>query len=447
MATSSLADVVCTHCGALCDDIRVTLSGGRIAAAEHACERGRRWFLEQPPGGGDDAARPVCRIRGRAASLAEGVAAAVEILSAARAPLVYGLTETSCEAQRRAVAIADYLGANLDTPTSALGPIGLGLHAIGEVTATLGEITNRGDVLIYWGCDPATDEPRHFERYTLDRAGMFLPRGRADRTVIVVDTQPTATSAAANQFVQLKAGGDFAALWVLRALVQAAEQGGVRGAGDAGLDPQAVEQATGQPLAVWQELAGRMWRARFGAIFYNASLADRDAGCWNVEAVLALVNDLNAHARFVARALRGGGNPVGADNVLAWQTGYAYAINLAAGFPRFNPDDYRAERLVERGEVDAALIVAADPLASWQPAVAERLKTLPLVTIDWRATATSEHAAVAFHTSTYSIHHSGIVYRTDDVPLPLRPVLASNLPHDVEILALLEDRLRRTAPA
>lgn len=446
MSTSSLADVVCTHCGCLCDDIRVTLGGGRITAAEHACERGRRWFLGQLPAGEQAAARPVCRIRGQAASLEDGIVAAAEILSAARAPLVYGLTETSCEAQRVAVALADLLGANLDTPTSAAGPVGLGLHSIGEVTATLGEIANRGDVLIYWGCDPAADEPRHFERYTLDRPGMFLPHGRADRAVIVVGTQPTATSAAADQFVPLKPGADFAALWVLRALVQAAPKGTDHGAADAGLDPAVVEQATGQPLSLWKPLADRMRQAHFGAMFYDAQLPAGSGGSWNVEALLALVHDLNVHARFVARALHGGGNPVGADNVLTWQTGYPYAINFAAGFPRFNPDDYRAERLVERGEVDAALILAADPRASWPAAAAERLAALPLVSIDWRATATSEQAAVAFHTSTYGIHHGGIVYRTDDVPLPLRPLLASELPSDVQILGLLEERLRRNLP-
>lgn len=439
MSTSTLDDVVCTHCGCLCDDIRITLDDGRIAAAERACPRGERWFLEQPPGGSSQAARPTCRIHGQAASLEEALAAAARILQVARAPLVYGLTETSCAAQRHAVAIADRLGANLDTPTSAHGSVGLGLHAIGEVTATLGEVTNRGDLLIYWGCDPAADEPRHFERYTLGHGGMFLPHGRADRTCVVVDTRPTATSAAADRFVQLQPGGDFAALWVLRALVQTPADGDPR------LDPQAVERATGQPLDVWRDLAGRMRQARYGAIFYDAQLANRTDGAWNAEAVLALVHDLNASARFVARALRGGGNPVGADNVLAWQTGYAYAVNFAAGYPRFNPDDYRADNLVERGEVDAALIVAADPLRSWPRAAAQRLETLPLITIDWRETATSRRAAVAFASSTYSIHQSGIVYRTDDVPLPLRPVLTSERPSDVQVLALLEDRLRDPA--
>ena len=41
--------------------------------------------------------------------------------------------------------------------------------------------------------------------------GLFVPRGREDRTCIVVDTQPTATTARADLFLKIKPGSDFAA--------------------------------------------------------------------------------------------------------------------------------------------------------------------------------------------------------------------------------------------
>jgi formylmethanofuran dehydrogenase subunit B len=432
----SVADSLCTHCGCLCDDIQLTLRGQQILAAERACPAGQAWFFEQSAANAAGADRPACRIHGQPATLETGIAEAARLLLAAWAPLVYGLTETTCAAQRRATAIADWLGATVDTPTSQQGPLGLGLQGIGEVIATLGEVTNRGDVIIYWGCNPAADEPRHFERYTLGRSGMFVPGGRADRTCIVVDHQPSETSAAADHFIPLPPGTDFAALWTLRALVQSGTL--ATDAEASPLDPQAVQQATGQPLAVWQDLVERMRGARFGAIFYNAKLLSGPCGHWNGEALLALVHDLNAKTRFVSRSLRGAGNPAGADNVLAWQTGYPYAVNLAAGFPRFNPDDYRAQAMLERGEADAALIVASDPLTELPLAASSRLKDLPYVAIDWRNTPTLEHAAVSFTTH-------GVVYRTDDVPLPVRPILKTELPSDVQILEMLEARIRQAA--
>ncbi len=407
-----------------------------------ACPAGQSWFFDQSAANAENALGPACRIHGQPASIASGIAEATRLLLAARAPLVYGLSETTCAAQRRAAAIADWLGATLDTPTSDQGPLGLGLQGIGEVIATLGEVTNRGDLIIYWGCDPAVDQPRHFERYTLGRAGMFVPRGRADRTCIVVDHQPTETAAAADQFIPLMPGADFAALWTLRALVQSGAS--AAGSGHRPLDPQTVQQATGQPLSVWQDLAERMRRARFGAVFYDSKLLSRAGGHWNGEALLALVHDLNAQARFVTRSLRRAGNPAGADNVLAWQTGYPYAVNLAAGFPRFNPDDYAAQAVLERGEADAALILASNPLTELQPAAANRLRAIPYVAVDWRTTPTVEHAAVSFTTKTYSIHQSGVVYRADDVPLPVRPILTTELPSDVQILEMLEAQIRQS---
>ena len=54
-------------------------------------------------------------------------------------------------------------------------------------------------------------------------------------------------------------------------------------------------------------------------------------------ALFSLVRDMNAHTRFVCTPLRAGGNVTGADEVLTWQTGYSFAVNLTRGYPRFNP--------------------------------------------------------------------------------------------------------------
>ncbi len=50
-------------------------------------------------------------------------------------------------------------------------------------------------------------------------------------------------------------------------------------------------------------------------------------------------------------------------------------------------------------------------------------------------------ATVAFTTATYGIHVAETVYRMDEVPIPLRPALASPYPSD-EVLTMLEKRIR-----
>jgi formylmethanofuran dehydrogenase subunit B len=423
-----VADVVCTACGCVCDDIDLTIQGNHIIAAERACPIGQSWFLA------DRAAGPVvATVAGHPVSLAAAVEEAAQILAAARYPLIYGLSETSCEAQRVAVAIGDWLGGNLDTTTSLEhGLSGMTFSGVGEVTCTLGEVRHRGDLVIFWGSDPVKSHPRHAERYSLEPTGIFVPGGREDRTCVVVDVEETATARASDLFLRIKPGRDFEALWVLRALAK-----GVA------LDDATVLAETGVPLPAWQDLMARMKRAHFGVILFGAGLSMTRGRYLNGEAVLALTRDMNSFTRFVCLPMRGRGNVAGADSVLLWETGYPFGINFSRGYPRYNPGEYTAADLLARGEVDAALVVASDPMKDLAAAARAHLESIPVICIDSSETITSRTARVAFRTASYGIHTPGTVYRMDDVPLPLRPALVSTLPSDGDVLSRIEARVKQ----
>ena len=150
--------------------------------------------------------------------------------------------------KRQAVSIADWAGSNIDTTTSVChGPSGMAFQGVGEVTCSLGEVRNRGDLIVFWGSNPAESHPRHFTRYSLMPKGMFVPNGRKDRTCVIVDVRKTKSAKAADLFIQIHPRKDFEALWVLRALAQGIE-----------LDPEQVQHDTGQPLEVWTDLMSRM---------------------------------------------------------------------------------------------------------------------------------------------------------------------------------------------
>ena len=118
-------------------------------------------------------------------------------------------------------------------------------------------------------------------------------------------------------------------------------------------------------LAAWQDLMDRMKRANFGVILFGTGLTMTRGTYLNSEAMLALVRDMNAYTRFVAKPMRGRGNVIGADNVVTWRTGYPFGVNLSRGYPRFNPGEYTAADMLARGEADAAMIVASDPMSSF----------------------------------------------------------------------------------
>jgi formylmethanofuran dehydrogenase subunit B len=423
-------DATCTFCGCVCDDITLKVQGSRIVEAKSACVLGKAWFLHHEA---ED--RPACLIDGRPAGVDEGIELAAQILTRAKYPVVYGLSDTTCEAQRKAVAVADWIGGTIDTTTSVChGPSGMAFQGVGEVTCTLGEVRHRADLVIYWGGNPAESHPRHFTKYTLMPKGRWVPRGRKDRTCVVVDVRRTKSAKAADLFFQIKPRCDFEALWTLRALAKGVE-----------LDAAEVERQTGIPLARWQDLMERMKAARFGVLFFGMGLTMTRGKHLNSEALLALARDMNAHTRFTAKPVRGHGNVTGADNVVTWTTGFPFGVNLSRGYPRFNPGEYTTSDLLARGEADAALIVASDPMGNFSQPAREHLARIPYVALDPKETATTRSAKVAFTVAAYGINTPGTVYRMDDVPIPLRPALESPFPTDLDILTRLERRVRELA--
>ena len=439
--TRTIEDAVCTACGCICDDIQLVVAPQTIRQANNACEIGREWFLNESSRQVAAAARDPanCWVDSRPVSVVEALERAADILLSARNPLIYGLSETTCEAQRAAVELADVLRANLDTTTSTFhGPTVMGLQAVGESTCTLGEIRDRADLVMLWGVNPLETDPRHYSRYSLLPAGRFVPRGRADRFCVSVDVRHTPTAEYADLPLRIKPASDFEALWTLRALA-------------AGLSPDArsVEAATDVTLVQWREVFERMRTARYGVILYGTGVTQTRGHHLNCEALLTLVSEMNQYTRFACKAMRGAGNVTGGDNVLTWRTGYPFGVNFSRGYPRYNPGEYTAADLLARGEVDAALIVATDPAPLFGRAALDHLASIPTVVIDPRPTPARNTARVAFATAPFGLQTGGTVYRMDEIPLTLRPALAPSRPSEQKILEQLTAAIvaRSASPA
>ena len=421
-------NAICTFCGCVCDDIELTVdpAGKHITKANNACVLGKAWFLEHKV---EDF--PVALIDGKEASLKEAVEAAAQIFVNAKFPAIYGLSDTTCEAQKEAVAIADFLNGNIDTTTSVChGPTGMAFQGVGESTASLGEIKNRADFVMYWGGNPAEAHPRHFERYAVNAKGMNTPNGKDDRHIAMVDIRPTNSSLIADTFLQVKPGSDFELLWAMRAIVKGAA-----------LD-DSVEERTGISLTVLEELVERMKNCQFGVIFFGMGLTMTRGRHFNAGALLELATDLNEHTHFVALPTRGHGNVTGADNVVSWQTGFPFGVNFNRGYPRFNPGEYTTSDLLGRGEADALCVIASDPASNFSAKAIEHIKKIPVISLDPKPTVTSKLAKVAFTTATYGINVPGTVYRMDNVALSLRPAFDSPFPSDQMILSAIKDRVR-----
>jgi len=399
LADRTIEHVTCLGCGCACDDIAVMVEQDRITAVRNACALGEAWF-------GDGRVPGETHVQGRTVPLERAVNAAARLLTAAERPLVYVAADVSCEAQRAAVAIADRLRAALDALGGSAAEGILAAQRRGRAGATLGEIRQRADVIVFWAVDPADRYPRYASRYAVSPRGLQATEGRSSRTVIAVDVGPSRGPDDADTRVTIAPGDEVDSLGVMRAIVQ----------GRLGADDERFRPAT--------ELARRLLQAR-----YVALVADGEPGlnpppdADRAEALLGLAQALNGPTRCALSTLRGGGNRAGADQVLTWQTGFPYAVDFARGYPAYRPRGAggTAAELVTAGEIDAALVVGA--AASVPESVARGLGRVATVVIGPRASAAPFAAAVAIDTGVAGIHEGGLAFRMDDVPLPLRPAL------------------------
>lgn len=418
-------DIACTVCGCVCDDLAISVSSNQLTAIHNACRLADPWFaaLSNTVDHSTSA-----QIDNQLVPHDEAISHAAAVLSRSRAPLIWGLARSSTSGQRAAVRLAERLGATIDTTASVChGPSIMAIQQVGESTCTLGEVRHRADLVMFWGADPVVSHPRHLERYSLEPRGQFVPRGRQDRTLVVIDANPTATSELADVFLQIPAERDFDLIWSLRHLLKS------------GSLPDHVSSPIPRHQLI--QLAERLTMCRYGVVFFGLGLAQRGVGHANVEALLRLVADLNAFTRFTARRLRIPGDVSGADSVLCWQTGFPFAVNLSRGFPRYNPGEYSANDLLERGEVDACVLVGSEAVADLSPQAQQHLRRIPTIVLDYPHATPTIPATVRFTTAVYGIHRAGTAYRMDEIPIPLRKIQSSPLPSDDEVLDALTARL------
>lgn len=414
-AGQQVAHVTCLGCGCGCDDITVTVRDGRIVDAIPACPLGRAWF-------GDGSVPWEVLQAGKPATLEHALAEAASILTKPRGrQLVYLGPDITSQVQRAAVALADLLGAAVDSATSDAAAGGLlAAQRRGRATATLGEIRNRGDVLLFWGVDPDQRYPRFLSRYALEPAGTQVPNGRAGRFVVAVNIGDDKGPAGADLTITLEPSEEIAALSLMRAAV---------------LDHPARDPSPSVAAAIG--LIGRLTSARYAVLIHDAEPTAVPRNSLRVEGLIALTQALNGPTRAALSSLRAGGNRPGAESVLTWQTGYPFAVDYSRGSPRYVPGDRGLDRLIRRA-FTAALVLGSPRLDGEAAAALGGIET---VAIGPGASQAPFATRVAIDTGTAGIHEAGTAYRMDEVPLSLRPPLTTQR-SAVQTLEALLDAVR-----
>lgn len=114
MSLTIVKNATCTFCGCVCDDIELHAEGDKIVKTKSACSLGESWFKHHTA----ERLYPDALIDGKTASVDDAVEVAAEYLYKANMPLVYGLSNVTCETQREAVSLAELIGGVVDSHTS-----------------------------------------------------------------------------------------------------------------------------------------------------------------------------------------------------------------------------------------------------------------------------------------------------------------------------------------
>jgi len=479
-----ISNVTCPGCGSLCDDLEIDVENNVITKVRNACGMGESKFLgysmHRPT-------KPFIRKNGELveASLSQAIKKAAAILAEASYPILYGWSNTSCEAQRVGIELAEEIGGVVDnTSTVCHGPSVLSIQDVGFSTCTLGQVRHRADLVLYWASNPWSAHPRHIERYTNFTEGRFRSSawnkylsslgtyrserrmGRAfklveeigkaaaetpsglplaekgarhlphslfekERKMIVVDVRKTRTADIADYFLQVEPNKDYEIFQALRALLREEEL--------------EVDSVGGVPVDILEDLIDVLVSCEFGVLFFGVGLTMTAGKLRNIEAGISLVRDLNQYTKFIIMPMRGHYNVTGANIVSTWQTGFPFAVDMSHGYPRYNPGETSVVDILSRGESDAGLIVASDPVAHFPRSAAENLVKNPLVVIDPETTATSLVADVVLPSAISGIEVEGTAYRMDRVPLPLKKVVQAPkaILSDEEILRKILREVRR----
>lgn len=410
-----IKNAVCPGCTLLCDDVTFQVDGQRIQSGIE-CDVAQQW-MGWANSNIDAYQQSAEKVQATIGQIAAG-------LKQSNMPLIAGLAHLPLQGQQLAWKIADAVGAAIGTTIgdSSQGSL-YALQRQGKVSASLGEVANRGDLLIFWFCDPAQTHPRMLEKL----------KASSSKTVVVIDSTKTQTAQLADHFILVKENEAVEFLSNARRLLSNKASGTALETAD-GVKDKAIQLVD---LAI---------RCDYGCFIYGhtATHTSDDPVTLGHQKWVRQVND---HTGMVSIGLRTDGNGQSAENVLAAFSGYPVAVSQAKGIPEYCGDIWSASRLLEQRQCDALLLFAGRnleaELASLSADARANLAVLPKAVIfsGPRPESALLKNASMLQVAVAGASGGGDFCRLDDVLLPMTALRESKLPTAVAILSRVFDAL------
>lgn len=428
---AEIKNCCCSYCGNNCDDITYLLKDDNIVGVRHACRLGASKIIND-----QDQRLLNPMIRNEEGILEEtswdiALDKVTSLLYDSKRPVLYGWGETSVEAIKKGIKLAQISGSVMDNQSTIChGSSIQAFQNVGHPVMTLGEVKNRSDVIIYIGTNPMDDHPRHLSRYTTFPEGFFRPNGRDDRYVITMDPKYTNTAKVSDEWIQFNINEDYLLFNAIRSVLNGNK-----------LTEDVVAGVSKDKI---YELVNIMKNAQCGSLFFGLGVSQTLAKQRNVDILIQLVEDLNKYTKWAMLPMRGFFNVNGFNIAMTTETGYPYGVDFSRGYPRYMVGETTTIDLLNRREPDFFMAVAADPAIQFPGYSIKHLMDIPVIQIDTHWGPFTEISDIVLPSTRIGVETEGTGYRMDSIPLFMKKVIdkPKNCHSDEWILSNLTNKFK-----
>jgi formylmethanofuran dehydrogenase subunit B len=297
----------------------------------------------------------------------------------------------------------------------------------GWFTTTFTEVRNRADLIVLVGNQSLERFPRLIERVIHPEESLFTEAN--EPSVVLLgpwehDSLPQALAQLNPTLISTELNSLPDVIGLLRGLVA-----------DKPVDTNRLGNAMGSSLIT---LAGQLKDAKYSVISWSAAEFTLPHAELAVQGLVELAKELNETTRCAALPLAGTQADITVNQVCTWQLGYPLRTRLQRGYPEHDPQLYRWQDLLGRGESDLLLWVSSLSPQALPPAT-----ETPTIVLGHPGMVFDKQPAIYIPVGVPGIDHRGHWYRSDGVcSLPLGKLRDVGLHPVSHIVNQLNERLQ-----
>lgn len=403
-----MVNLVCTGCGSLCDDIQVEIEENCIARIENACAKGAAFLyaLDNPK------RRTTCLVRHKEVPLERAIEEAKRLLLEAKRPLIFGLDNSTLEAQAKAIRLARKLGAVIDDASSfSYGELIRGLLEGSLPSCSLSQIKDKADLLIYWGSNPLHSHPRHLSKFSYYSYTEYDEAGWVPKVMMAcVEVRDTELSSICKPVFKLAPEGDGEFIREILSVIKGGE---------------GAEEAK----AFWELIKD----SQVCVIFCGKGLIYSVNG--NFDLFNEMVERLSQGTKVSVIPMIDEINMLGFNKSLREETSYINQVSFDGGI--IHSAEFSFLEQVRRGLPDCVLIAGSDPFSTLPQSLSRKLASTKIICLGSLITPTTDAAEVVIATAAPGLESSGKVTRMDGEESDLFKVKKSTYPSEEEVIERL----------